>query len=249
MERERRAFAELAARAERPVAITGAGVSAESGVPTFRGADGLWRRRRPEELATPEAFRRDPTLVWTWYDWRRSLVARAEPNPAHRWLAGYERTKPAFLLVTQNVDGLHAEAGSRNVVEIHGSLWRTRCTSCGEQRTDRRVPVPIPPRCERCGEVVRPDVVWFGEALDAGHLQRAARALRKADLLMVLGTSGVVYPVAGFPDLAPNARLAEVNPDPTPLTARSELSVRAPAGAFLAPLTDARPRAPKEGPP
>ncbi len=241
MEGLRRAFADLAARSERPVAVTGAGVSAESGVPTFRGAGGLWRNHRPEQLATPEAFREDPALVWTWYDWRRSIVARAAPNPAHHWLAQYETGKPAFLLITQNVDGLHAAAGSSRLVEIHGNLWRTRCTACRGERVDRRVPVPIPPHCDRCGGLERPAVVWFGEALDPGDLIRSAQALREADLVMVLGTSAVVYPVAGFPDLARNATIVEVNPEPTPLTARADLSVRAPAGSFLASLAEVNP--------
>ena len=237
----RLAFANLAARSERPVAITGAGVSAESGVPTFRGSGGLWRNHRPERLATPEAFREDPSLVWAWYDWRRSLVAQAAPNPAHRWLAEYETRKPAFLLITQNVDGLHAAAGSTRLVEIHGNLWRTRCTVCRDERVDRRVPIPLLPHCDRCGGLERPAVVWFGEALDPEDVSRSAQALREADLLMVLGTSAVVYPVAGFPDLARNAAIVEVNPEPTSLTARADLSVRAPAGSFLASLAEVKP--------
>ncbi len=236
MDRERAEFWRLARDAERPVALTGAGVSAESGVPTFRGAGGLWRTHRPEDLATPGAFGRDPALVWEWYSWRRGLVAAARPNPAHRWLAAYEARKPGFLLVTQNVDGLHALAGSRALVEIHGSLWRTRCTRCGREEEDRRAALPPLPSCGACGGLTRPAVVWFGEPLAAAGLTRAAAAVREADLLLVLGTSAVVYPVAGLPELARGATVVEVNPEATPLTARADLSVRAPVGSFLAPL-------------
>jgi NAD-dependent deacetylase len=238
LDAQRDRFRELAAAARRPVAITGAGVSAESGVPTFRGAEGLWRRYRPEELATPEAFHRDPALVWEWYGWRRSLVAAAAPNPAHLWLAAYERDRPEFLLITQNVDGLHRAAGSRKLVEIHGTLWRTRCTRCGTEEEDRRVPIPEVPSCRKCSSLTRPAVVWFGETLPEAGLSRAVEAARAADLLLVLGTSSLVYPVAGLPDLNVRATLVEVNPAPTPLTPRAHLSVRAPAGAFLAPLLD-----------
>ena len=234
--KDRESFRTLIHEARRPVALTGAGVSAESGIPTFRGATGLWRHYRPEELATPEAFLRDPALVWEWYDWRRGLVAAACPNPAHRWLAAYEGEKPDFLLVTQNVDGLHSAAGSRRVEEVHGSLWRTRCTQCGAEEEDRRVPIPVPPTCRRCSSVTRPAVVWFGEPLPAPALARAAEAVRAADLLLVLGTSALVYPVAGLPDLASSAAVVEVNPDPTPITPRADLAIRAPVGAFLAPL-------------
>jgi NAD-dependent deacetylase len=237
IESQRAEFQDLARRAERPVAVTGAGVSAESGVPTFRGPGGLWKQYRPEDLATPQAFARDPKLVWEWYDWRRGLIAPARPNDAHAWLARYEQSKPEFVLATQNVDGLHDLAGSRIVLEVHGSLWRLRCTRCGSETEDRRVPLPALPRCAGCGGLLRPGVVWFGEALPEVVFRRAAEAVRSCDLLLVLGTSALVYPVAGLPDLAPaSARMVEINPDPTPLTPRAHLSVRAPAGAFLGPL-------------
>ena len=227
---------ELTDRARRPVAITGAGVSAESGVPTFRGEDGLWKRFRPEDLATPEAFARDPALVWEWYGWRRERIARARPNPAHRWLARYEARKPEFLLITQNVDGLHRLAGSRRLVEIHGNLWVVRCTRCAFETEDRRVPLPGVPRCPRCEGLLRPAVVWFGEPIPSDAMTRAVEAVRGCDLLLVIGTSAVVYPVAGLPDLAPRATLVEVNPAPTPLTPRAHVSVRAPAGKFFEPF-------------
>ncbi len=236
LERLREQVRELTDRARRPVAITGAGVSAESGVPTFRGEDGLWKRFRPEELATPEAFARDPALVWEWYGWRRERIAPARPNPAHRWLAWYETRKPDFLLITQNVDGLHRLAGSRRLVEIHGNLWVVRCTRCGFETEDRRMPLTGVPRCPRCGGLLRPGVVWFGEPIPPGPMARAVEAVQGCDLLLVIGTSAVVYPVAGLPDLAPRAALVEVNPAPTPLTPRADVSVRAPAGEFFGPL-------------
>src|SRR5260370_1133383 len=145
--------------------LTGAGVSAESGVPTFRGVNGLWKQYRAEDLATPEAFDRDPRLVWEWYDWRRCLIANAKPNAGHYALAELERQVPSFTLITQNVDDLHDTAGSRNILKVHGSIWIVRCTSCGKERVDRTAPLPdLPPRCE-CGSLLRPGVVWFGEPL------------------------------------------------------------------------------------
>ncbi len=238
MRSELKQFKDLTSRAKRPVAITGAGVSAESGVPTFRGTEGLWRHYNPQDLATPEAFARDPQLVWEWYDWRRSAVRDARPNPAHRWLAAYESAHPRFLLVTQNVDGLHALAGSRHLVEIHGNLWHLRCTECGWGGENRQVPLPLLPHCPNCRGLLRPGVVWFGEPLPAEGLAQAVEAAREADLVLMLGTSAVVYPVAGLPDLASSAEIVEVNPEETSLTRRATLSVRAPAGAFLEPLLE-----------
>jgi NAD-dependent deacetylase len=222
--------AEAAARlreAQRVLVLTGAGVSAESGVPTFRGPQGLWRSFRPEDLATPEAFARDPGLVWEWYAWRRETVAACAPNPAHRALAALEARVPEFLLATQNVDGLHARAGSRRLVELHGSLWRVRCTGCGEVAA-RREPVPeLPPRC-RCGSVLRPDVVWFGETLPVEALQRAFTAAREAQVVLVVGTSSLVHPAAAIPEAAlfAGACVVEVNPEPTPLSDRATVSLR-----------------------
>jgi NAD-dependent deacetylase len=222
--------AEAAARlreAQRVLVLTGAGVSAESGVPTFRGPQGLWRSFRPEDLATPEAFARDPGLVWEWYAWRRETVAACAPNPAHRALAALEARVPEFLLATQNVDGLHARAGSRRLVELHGSLWRVRCTGCGEVAA-RREPFPeLPPRC-RCGSVLRPDVVWFGETLPVEALQRAFTAAREAQVVLVVGTSSLVHPAAAIPEAAlfAGACVVEVNPEPTPLSDRATVSLR-----------------------
>jgi NAD-dependent protein deacetylase/lipoamidase len=232
--------------ARRVAALTGAGLSEESGVPVFRGPGGLWRNFRPEELATPEAFRRDPKLVWEWYDWRRSVIARAEPNRAHRALAELERAKPEFRLITQNVDGLEERAGSRQVIRLHGNIWRLRCTVCGREETNRAAPLePLPPRCscdgqqggERCG-LMRPGVVWFGEALPEEALEQAFRAARAAEVFLVVGTSAVVYPAAALPKVAweRGARVIEVNPEATPLSDLAQISLRGKAAELLPEL-------------
>lgn len=240
MNRELSEARAILAGAESVVVLTGAGVSAESGVPTFRGADGLWRTYRPEDLATPWAFERDPGLVWEWYDWRRGLVSRCAPNPAHRALAEAEGRRPgAFTLLTQNVDGLHALAGSKRLLEIHGSLWRVRCSECGARREDRRTPLPeLPPRCAACGGLERPDVVWFGEALDPLVLEAAFGALDRADAMLVVGTSGVVQPAASFTGTAKDAGAAviEVNLERTPLSHVADRTLLGPAGEILPPL-------------
>ncbi len=222
-------------KARRVAVLTGAGVSAESGVPTFRGADGLWRQYRAEDLATPDAFRRDPKLVWEWYDWRRQLIAKCRPNPAHHAIAILERRSAEFLLITQNVDGLHRLAGSVRMVELHGNLWRVRCTE--EEKTteslDVRLPV-IPPRC-RCGGLLRPDVVWFGEALPPEALQEAFDFAERCDVFFVVGTSAVVQPAASLPAVARRrgAYLVEVNLEPTPLTPLAHESYHGKAAEIL----------------
>jgi NAD-dependent deacetylase len=228
------------ASAEGVLVLTGAGISAESGVPTFRGPEGLWRRFRPEELATAEAFERDPKLVWEWYAWRRERIAPLRPNAAHDALAVLEARTAGFLLATQNVDGLHGIAGSRQLAEIHGSLWRVRCVACGERREDRRVPIPeLPPRCA-CGGLLRPDVVWFGEALPAGEIERAMLAGRAADVVLVIGTSSLVYPAAAIAPIARSAGafLVEVNPEETPLTPLAHASFRAKAAQIVPRLVE-----------
>ncbi|MFC2015328.1 NAD-dependent deacylase [Chloroflexota bacterium] len=213
--------------------LTGAGVSAESGVPTFRGEGGLWRHHRAEELATPRAFYRDPTLVWEWYDWRRGLINDCQPNPAHRTLAEMEAQFDDFVLVTQNVDGLHSLAGSQNLVELHGNIWRMRCTRmCRPSWEDRSAPLhAIPPRCPSCGEMTRPDVVWFGEALPREAIEEADATARRCQIMLVIGTSAVVQPAASLPVLAlqSGAHLVEFNPRPTPLSAHVDVTVREPA--------------------
>ncbi len=218
-----------------PVALTGAGVSAESGVPTFRGPGGLWKTFKPEELATPEAFDRDPGLVWEWYGWRRSIIASIKPNPAHYALAELERRNPAFTLITQNVDGLHSCAGSRNIIELHGSIWRVKCVSCGDSSENRDVPISIIPRCASCAGVLRPDVVWFGEMLPEGLLGKAFDASGRADFMIVAGTSGAVQPAASLALRAKRggAYLIEVNPDSTPLTGIMDARLNGKAAELL----------------
>ncbi len=222
--------------ARRIVALTGAGVSAESGIPTFRGPDGLWNQFRPEDLATPQAFERDPVLVWEWYDWRRARIAAAEPNPAHRALAA----RPDIALITQNVDGLHALAGSRDVIAVHGDIWTLRCVDCGAERVDRTVPLPeLPPHCAACGGRQRPGVVWFGEPLPADAWRRAGEAAAHADVFLVIGTSSRVQPVAGLAGLAKlvsRAWVVEVNLEPSGSEADAILQGK--AGEVLPDLLD-----------
>lgn len=216
--------------------LTGAGISAESGIPTFRGPGGLWKNYRPEQLATPEAFARDPKLVWEWYAWRRSLVAAAEPNAGHLALAKLEQRSSALLLVTQNVDGLHRRAGSHRVVELHGDLWTTRCVQCGSESREADLG-ELPPRCLKCGGLLRPGVVWFGEPLPSEAVTTAFAAASKADVVLVVGTSGVVYPAAQLPIVAQErgAYVVEVNVERTPLTSRAD-------AVFIGPATEILPR-------
>jgi len=222
-------------RARSVAVLTGAGVSAESGVPTFRGANGLWRSYRAEQLATPQAFARDPVLVWRWYDWRRQRIAACCPNPAHAALAALERTVPDFLLITQNVDGLHRQAGSTALVELHGNLWRVRCTA---EETVQDLPAvlidTIPPCCA-CGALQRPDVVWFGEPLSEAAVTRASQAAERCEVMLVVGTSLLVHPAAALPALAKRrgAYLVEVNVEPTPVTAYADAAFQQPAGIVL----------------
>ena len=222
--------------AARIVAFTGAGISAESGIPTFRGPNGLWRNFSPEKLASPEAFSSDPRLVWEWYDWRRQIIHKAQPNAGHRALAEIERrAADRFTLVTQNVDGLQERAGSRNVVKLHGDIWRVRCMGCAAEEPDEQVPLePLPPHCH-CGALLRPAVVWFGEALPESAWERAFEAAARAEVLLVIGTSAMVYPAAGLVQVAcqSGARVAIVNPDPTPADELAEWILRGPAGEIL----------------
>ncbi len=223
------------AQAESVVALTGAGVSAESGVPTFRDAQtGLWARYRAEDLATPEAFARQPRVVWDWYAYRRKLVAEAQPNPAHRALAALEDRVPAVTIITQNVDGLHQRAGSSRVVELHGNLSRVRCASCGRVAASWTEP-PVPPHCPACNGRLRPDVVWFGELLPRQALAEATTALQVCNVLLVIGTSALVEPAASLPLLAlrHGAVVVEINPAPTPLTPFVTASLRGLAGVLL----------------
>lgn len=237
--------AEAVRRATRVTVLTGAGVSAASGIPTFRGEDGLWRKVRAETLATAEAFENDPKLVWEWYDWRRGMIRDALPNRAHVVLAKWVKERPGTTVITQNVDGLHERAGTDPVTRLHGSIWHVRCWSgCVEGRKDWRddsVPLPtLPPRCPHCGGLVRPGVVWFGEGLDPSVLQHATEAAARCEVFLTIGTSAVVYPAAG---LAPNARRAgatiiEINPQATNASGIADIAVRQPADEALAAIDE-----------
>lgn len=221
------------------VVLTGAGVSAESGVPTFRDAQtGLWARFKPEELATPRAFLNNPSLVWEWYDWRRKLVASARPNPAHLALVEMEKRLPRFTLITQNVDGLHQRAGSRNVVELHGNIQRTKCFVENIVVSEWPETADVPPKCPRCGGLLRPDVVWFEEAMPEVETELAFRASRECDLFFSIGTSTMVHPAAALPGeaLAHQATVVEINPDATPFTPRADFVLNGPAGIVLPEL-------------
>lgn len=220
----------------RAVFLTGAGVSAESGVPTFRGEGGLWRNFRPEELATPGAFKKDPWLVWQWYDWRRKILSGVRPNAGHRALSEIEKEKGAegCTLITQNVDGLHQGAGSTNVLELHGSIWRLRCVLCAAAAENREVGLEEIPRCA-CGGLLRPAVVWFGEQLPEEVITAAVEAAGKADFMMVIGTSGVVQPAASLAVRAKEngAYVVEVNTEATPLTSIMDVTLQGRAGDIL----------------
>jgi len=222
--------------AQRWTVLTGAGISAESGVPTFRGAGGLWEGVRPEELASPEGFRTDPERVWRWYRHRRDLMRRVEPNAGHRAIARLESHVAAFCLVTQNVDGLHARAGSRRILELHGNILRSHCfAQCGAETPEDETAVV--PRC-RCGAPLRPSVVWFGERLPQGVFEESCREMQDCDVCLVVGTSGIVYPAASLPQVASvaGAALIEVNPEPTPLSSLCTAALRGPAAKLLPAL-------------
>lgn len=234
------AAADLLRHATRVTILTGAGVSAASGIPTFRGADGLWKKVRAETLATPEAFANDPKLVWEWYDWRRGMIRAAEPNAAHRVLARWMRQRPSVTLITQNVDGLHERAGSESLIRLHGSIWHVRCwNACAGGADDwleEAVPLPtLPPRCPHCGGLTRPSVVWFGEALDPAVLDRATRAAVTCDVFFTVGTSAVVYPAAGLVPYAKRAgaTVVEINPEATGVSDAADVMIRQPAHEAL----------------
>ncbi len=215
--------------------LSGAGISAASGIPTFRGAqDSLWSNYRPEDLATPAAFNRDPDLVWRWYDWRRSLIAAAGPNPAHEALADLQKTVQVTI-ITQNVDGLHQQAGSSQVLEFHGSIWKVRCTGCGARTDEPRVPLPIPPHCQECQSLLRPGVVWFGESIDAEILAQSTQAVSECQVLLVIGTAGMVHPAAGLVELAHRrgAQVCEFNLEPSALTPGVDIFIPGDAAGTL----------------
>jgi len=223
-------------------ALTGAGISAESGVPTFRGAGGLWRNYSPEKLATLEAFEANPRLVWEWYDWLRGVMREAQPNPGHQALAELARRhaapdgKGSFTLITQNIDGLDDRAGSKNIVKLHGDIWIMRCMGCHREERDERARLEVlPPRCKKCGALLRPGIVWFGEPLPADEWERGVEAAASADIFLVIGTSATVYPAAGLASIArqSGAKLAIVNKEPTPVDDIAEWVLQGPSGEVL----------------
>lgn len=237
--------------ATRVTVLTGAGVSAASGVPTFRGATGMWKQFRPEQLATPGAFARDPKTVWEWYDWRRQLIAKVEPNDAHHVLARWQTRFPQFTLITQNVDGLHERAGSTDVIRYHGSIWRMKCAgnagagagagnaglkACATEWEDLRAPLPeLPPRCPHCGALARPGVVWFGEPIPPSAARAASDAAANCDVFLTIGTSSVVYPAAALVHDAAHhgAFTAEINVEATEATSLVNAALQGPAEVLL----------------
>lgn len=228
--------------ASRLVVLTGAGVSQESGLRTFRDAQvGLWAQYKPEDLASPEAFRRDPKLIWDWYAWRREAVKAVRPNAGHYALVEIEKRSPHFTLITQNVDGLHRMAGNQNVIELHGNIQRVRCADCYTFTEIWEEDMESVPRCKECGGLLRPDVVWFGEALPRDQLEAAVEASRSCDVFFSVGTSGVVQPAASLAFAAHNrgAVVVEINAEPTPLTPKSDYALHGKSGEILPQVVDA----------
>ena len=223
----------------RLLVLTGAGVSAESGVPTFRDANGLWENHPIEKVATPEGFQEDPRLVWRFYSERRRKARDVRPNPGHAALAAAEaKMGDRFLLVTQNVDGLHRTAGSKNLVEIHGNIWVVRCVGCGAERYEQGDFETLPPACGACGGLLRPGVVWFGEMLPREASEAATEMLARCEVLIVAGTSAFVAPASGYAAVAKRhgARVIEVNPDETPVSAICDATFRGKSGEVLPAL-------------
>jgi NAD-dependent deacetylase len=230
--------------ASRISVLTGAGVSAASGVPTFRGKEGLWKSFSPQELATPEAFRKDPKLVWEWYDWRRGLISKCPPNAAHHILASWSTRYTGFTLITQNVDGLHEKAGTQDVIRFHGSLWHVfcwnRCKSSPPEWFYDEVPLSkIPPLCPYCGGLIRPAVIWFGEVIDTEVMSRSIAAL-DCDVFLTVGTSALIYPAAGLVSEArrKGAFIVEVNLEETPASEMVDISIQGPAEEVLQQIED-----------
>lgn len=216
--------------------LTGAGISAESGVPTFRGKEGLWRNFRSEDLATPEAFWKNPKLVWEWYDWRRNVIKDAKPNPGHFALAELECQKNKFTLITQNIDGLHQMAGNRNIIEMHGNIWQIRCTKCGYIESSHKVRLEeIPPRCKECSEIGRPNVVWFGEIIPMNVIDISLKAVEECDVMLIVGTSGIVEPAASMGLVAKQTGkpVIEINLEYTPNSGLFDMTILGKSGEVL----------------
>ncbi len=236
------AVLERLGNAQRVTAFTGAGISAESGVPTFRGTDGIWSKFRPEELANMNAFMRNPELVWEWYAHRKRVIAEVQPNAGHHALVRLEQLVPQFALITQNIDNLHRRAGSVTVYELHGNIERNYCMACGRTMSNEEVlATPGVPHCSSCGGMVRPDVVWFGEMLPEDEWEKSVRAAESSDFFLSIGTSAVVYPAASLPLLARDqgACLVEVNPERTPMTDNVDEFLQGQAGTILPALVRA----------
>ncbi len=220
--------------------LTGAGISKESGIPVFRGKDGLWNKYRPEELATPQAFAKNPELVWEWYRYRRNIIRRAKPNLGHYAIKHLEEIKEEFLLATQNVDGLHIKAGNKKIVELHGNIFITRCIKCGyeieEYKEDSKEKIP---KCEKCGGIMRPGVVWFGEPLPEHALKKAFEFAEKAEVILVVGTSGIVYPAAHLPLIVKQkgGKIIEINIEESAITPYADIFIKSPAGKILPEIT------------
>jgi len=240
MEKEIQALRDALVKAEHVAALTGAGISAESGVPTFRGADGLWRNYNVMELATPTAFARNPELVWEFYNWRRQLISGLTFNPGHQALVDLEARIPHFTLITQNVNGLHLKAGSKNLLEIHGNLWKVRCTRCHKVSLDLSTNMGPMPKCQECGGLLRPHVVWFGESLDFELLSRAIESARSCQVMLVIGTSAVVQPAASLAVEAKDAGavVAEINLEETPKSGMMDYVLPGKSGEILPKLLE-----------
>lgn len=227
---------ELVDNADSITVLTGAGISSESGIPIFRGNEGLWNNFKPEELASPQAFKQNPELVWQWYDWRRNIINDAKPNAGHFALAEIERQKHKFTIITQNIDGLHHLAGNQNITEMHGNIWETRCENCGVIERNYEVPLTIlPPQCSNCESILRPNIVWFGEIIPMEVIDRGLLAIEECDLMLIIGTSGVVEPAASMGLIAKqsNKKVIEINLEPTPNSGLYDISIRGKSGEIL----------------
>lgn len=229
-------FRQILQNAEKVVVFTGAGMSAESGIPTFRGEDGIWKKLRPEELANFNAFMKNPELVFEWYQHRRNIIEKCEPNPGHYAIAEMEKHFKKVTIVTQNIDALHHRAGSKNILELHGNITRNYCLSCNTFYNSNEIKfIERKPICENCGGLVRPDVVWFGEGLPQDIWNEAEQAAKFCDLCIIVGTSGVVYPAAYIPMYAKeaNAYVVDINISPSELSSRCDLFLSGKSGEIL----------------
>ncbi len=240
MEKNINELKKIIVSSKRITVLTGAGISAESGVPTFRGSGGIWRNYQVTDVATPEAFARDPELVWEFYNWRRDLISKVTFNPGHKALVKLEKHVNDFTLITQNVDGLHREAGSERLLEIHGNLWEVKCTKCSLVNMDRSQNMGKLPKCSKCGGLLRPHVVWFGESLDPDIIHKAVEASKNCECMLIVGTSGVVQPAASlaYHAKAEGAVVAEINIEQTPQSGHMDFVLTGKAGEILPILVE-----------